>query len=365
MADLRPPRRALWEITWRCDLNCDHCLVNGGAAEKDELDTDEALDLVDQIADLGVPIVSLTGGEPLLRSDWRQIAGRVRERGMILRFAANGHLLKGAVLDDLVELGTEAFAVSVDGLKETHDAMRHSKKGGGRSSFERVIAALDRLRPTPIAAHVITSVTRRNLEQLPAIHQLLKEHGVVHWIVQLAHRTGRMATAAGEPEAAGPQPIRPEDLPRVAAFIIANSEDPQLQPAAFNSVGYLSREEPILRGSGRPKVRLPFWRGCRCGISTIGIEPDGGIKGCANQVGAPFVVGNVRQEPLQAIFADRERWHWLNPTTDRMGGVCADCALARVCHAGCTTLALSASGELFNQPYCLRAVHKHSSAEQS
>ncbi|MBW2277962.1 MAG: radical SAM protein [Deltaproteobacteria bacterium] len=363
MPELRPPNRALWEITWRCDLRCDHCLVDGGEPDKGELDTAEALDLVDQIAELGVPIVSLTGGEPLLRADWRQIAGRVRERAMILRFAANGHLVKGAVLDELVELGTEAFAVSVDGLQATHDAMRHGPRGSERSSFERVIGALDRLRPTPIASHVITSVTRQNLDELPAIHELLKDHGVVHWIVQLAHRTGRLA-ATGDDDSGGPEPIRLEDLPRVAAFIVEHSDDPLLQPAAFNSVGYLSKQEPILRASGRPRRRLPVWRGCHCGVSTIGIEPDGGVKGCANQVGAPFVVGNVRTEPLRTIFEDRARWHWLNPALEAMRGECAGCALAVVCHAGCTTLALSSSGELFDQPYCLRASERRGSGER-
>jgi len=357
MAGLKPPFRALWEITWRCDLRCEHCLVDGGVADKDELTTAEALDLVDQIADLGVSVVSLTGGEPLLRDDWRRIARRVRERGLILRFAANGHLIKGAVLDELVELGTEAIAVSVDGLQPTHDAVRHGRRGGGRSSFARVLAALDRLRPTPIAAHVITSVTRRNLDELPAIHALLKEHGVQHWIVQLAHRTGRLA-AAGDPSYGGPEPILPADLPRVAAFIVERADDPVLAPAAFNSIGYLGPSEPILRASGRPRARLPIWRGCRCGVSTIGIEPDGGVKGCANQVGAPFVVGDLRRESLRAIFEDRARWHWLDPTPERMRGACAGCALAAVCHAGCTALALGASGELFDQPYCLRALER-------
>ena len=363
MAELRPPYRALWEITWRCDLRCDHCLVDGGVAVKDELDTGEALDLVDQIADLGVSVVSLTGGEPLLREDWREIASRVRERSMVLRFAANGHLVKGAVLDDLVELGVEAFAVSVDGLQATHDSMRHSASGRGRSSFERVIAALDRLRPTPIAAHVITSVTRRNLDELPAIHELLKDHGVEHWIVQLAHRTGRLASVdGGAPD--GPRPIRIAELPRVAEFIVERADDPVLQPAAFNSVGYLSKQEPVIRSSGRPRRRLPVWRGCHCGLTTIGIEPDGGVKGCANQVGAPFVVGNIRQEPLRAIFEDRARWHWLDPLPEQMRGECRGCALAKVCHAGCTTLALSASGELFDQPYCLRALERQGSGER-
>jgi len=351
----RPPYRALWEITWKCDLRCEHCLVNGGRPAPAELDTLAALDLADQLADLGVKAVSLTGGEPLLRPDWRAIAARVRARGMKLRFASNGHLLDERVVGELIALGTESFSVSLDGLKETHDRLRHGPAGAnGRSSFDRVLAAIALLRPTPIAIGVHTSVMKQNLAELPQIHALLKECGVERWVVQLAHRTGRLAAArnGGLCDA-----IDPADLPRVAEFIVAHAADPVLQPRAFNSIGYLGRDEPILRQSGR-KSRHPIWRGCTCGVRSVGIEPDGGIKGCANQVGAPFVVGNVRLEPLAEIWRDRARWHWLNPTPDRMTGECAGCALAKICQAGCTALAFRSTGELFNNPYCLRRLDR-------
>ena len=343
------PRRALWEITWRCDRRCAHCLVRGGAPKNDEMNTREALDLADRLADLGVPVVSLTGGEPFLREDWREIANRVRMRGMRLRFSTNGHLLDAATVRDLVDLGTESVSVSVDGGKETHDRLRRGPDGAGDSSFDRVLAALRRLRPTPINIGVITTVFQQNLDELPRIHAILKEHGVRRWLVQLAHRTGRLADA----DAAGVcDPLDPVQLPQVAEFIADRAGDPVLAPRAGHSIGYLGRLEPVLRGSGR--AGHPLWRGCPGGATTIGIEPDGGIKGCANQVGEPFVVGNVREESLESIWRDRARWHWLNPPPERMTGACAGCALAAVCQAGCTALALRATGGLFHNPYCLR-----------
>ena len=88
----------------------------------------------------------------------------------------------------------------------------------------------------------------------------------------------------------------------------------------------------------------------------MGIAPNGDVKGCANQIGAPFVVGNLRVEPLADIWRDRSRWHWLDPSPEQMSGPCAGCALSEVCGAGCTALAYSASGELFNNPFCARAI---------
>jgi radical SAM protein with 4Fe4S-binding SPASM domain len=292
-----------------------------------------------------------------MRRDWEQIASRVRQRGMILRLSSNGHLVNDAVLSKLLELETEQLALSVDGLRETHDRTRHFERADVvRSSFDLVMKTLDGLRETPIISNVITSVTKENLAQLPALHEKLKEHGVQRWFIQLAHRTGRLATDPGE-ENRGPTPITPQQLPRVADFIVANARDSELAPIAFHSIGYLSGEEPVIRNSGFPG-RLAIWRGCQCGINTVGIEPDGGIKGCANQVGEPFVVGNIREESIGKIWNDRARWHWLNPTAEKMGGACAECSLNKHCAAGCTALALSTTGELFNNPYCLRTVKK-------
>ena len=349
-----PPARALWEITARCDLRCDHCLIDGGAAH-DELTTAEALDLVDQLAALGVGAVSLTGGEPLLRDDWPLLARRIRERGMILRISSNGHRLDDATLSTLAGLGCELFTLSVDGLEATHDRVRHGPRGaGGRSSFRRVVAALERLRGSPIRSEAITAVGRHNLRELPAIHALLKGLGVSMWMIQLAHRTGRMARPGPAQDAVGPLTLG--ELLEVERFIVAASEDPALQPIAHNSVGYMSRHEPTLRSSGR-KGPARFWKGCACGVSSVGLGPDGSVKGCANQIGAAFVVGNVRAEPLRAIWEDRARWHWLSPPPERMTGSCAGCALAAICQAGCTALAHSATGGCFENPYCLRRAH--------
>jgi radical SAM protein with 4Fe4S-binding SPASM domain len=343
------PYRALWEFTYRCDLRCLHCLVDGGEKAAGELDTGEALGLADELASLGVRAVTLTGGEPLLRADWPAVARRIKERGMIFRLSTNGHLLDRDVLRELVAIGTEQVVVSVDGIEGTHDRLRPSPSG--RPSFERVMAALELLRDTPIGRSAITSVSRANLSELPAIHALLKERGVQRWMVQIAHRTGRMAADADS------LALPPSDLPALADFIAGASGDPRLAPIAHNSVGYMGAREPVMRGSGRAS-RLRVWGGCRCGVGTVAIEPDGGIKGCASQVGAPFVVGNVRQERLTAIWDDRARWHWLEPAVERMRGACASCALARFCQAGCTALAFASSNELFDNPYCLRAVEK-------
>jgi radical SAM protein with 4Fe4S-binding SPASM domain len=365
-----PPQRAIWEVTRRCNLRCAHCLVRGGAAGVDELDRSEALGAADQLAELGVAVVSLTGGEPLLREDWADIAERLRGHGVRLRFAANGHGLDDDVLARLLEVGTESFAVSLDGPRELHDRLRRGpgRDDSGPSPFDEAVAALDRLRRSPIRSAAITTVVRQNLDALGEVQELLVAHGTSHWMVQLAHRTGRLRAARadedGGSEARGPEPIAPDDLPRLAEFLVRAGGDRRLRLIVHNTIGYLSADEPLLRRDGAARLR-GFWAGCGCGRRTIGIAPNGDVKGCANQVGAPFVVGNLRTEGLVDIWRDRARWHWLDPPRERLRGACAGCALGEICQAGCTALAYGASGELFDNPFCLRTVRARAGEERT
>ncbi len=351
----RPPGRALWEFTYLCDLRCAHCLVDAGTSSSRELDTDEALELADRLADLGVEAVTLSGGEPLLRSDWGVVAERITARGMTLRLSTTGNLVDADVVRHLERIGAQRVVMSVDGTRATHDRIRQGAHRGAPSRFDRVLAAMELLAPGPVGASVITSVMQPNLPQLPAIHELLKERGVEQWTIQLAHPTGRLGQHPALDGA--PLLLEPQQLEQLFAFLVEAAGDPVLPPIAFNSIGYLSEEEPKIRPSGRAGG-YPFWRGCQCGVTSVGIEPDGGVKGCANQVGAPFVVGNVRDEPLRAIWDDLPRWHWLEPQPSQLGGACGECALGKVCGAGCTALAHGATGHLFDNPYCLRAVRR-------
>ena len=347
-ASTPPPVRAVWETTWRCNLRCHHCLVEAGPNDKRELSTEEGLDLCDQLAALGVDVVSLTGGEPLMRKDWAVHLERLADHGLRTLLSTNGDMVP-RVLPKLEDLGVHAVVLSVDGLGTTHDALRPVAETGARiSTRDRVDRTLAVLEDSPVRASVITSVTKANLAELPALHEDLADRGVEQWMVQLAHPTGRMRGLAD-------QTLEPGDLSELSAFLVHASSHPQLAPMVHNTIGYMSAKEPILRQSGRP-TPWPFWRGSPCGRTVLALEPDGGVKGCPNQVGDPFIVGNVRTESLSDIWQDRSRWFWLHPEDTDFHGACAPCGLKHICKGGCPCVAHAATGRVFDNPFCLRTV---------
>ncbi len=242
------PDHAIWELTWRCNLRCTHCLVEGGPNELEELTEEEALSLVDQLAKLGVRRVTLTGGEPFFRKDWHTISARIREHGLMLIYSCNGHLLNDRTIEKLIVLETSWIALSVDGLPATHDRQRRFPEAGARLSSASIVEdAIRRLVESPIQVGVITTVSADNLDELFELHSRLKALKVDQWMVQLAHPQGRFAE--------GEQAMRMlprERMHELSAFLVEASRDPVLPPLVHNTIGWLSRDEAHLRSSGGP-----------------------------------------------------------------------------------------------------------------
>src|SRR5687767_1764643 len=129
------PVYAVWEITLRCDLACRHCGSRAGHARSDELSTEQCLDLVRQMAELGVKEVTLIGGEAYLRDDWTEIVRAIRAHGMQATMTSGGRGITAERAKLAAEAGLQSVSISIDGLEATHDRLR-GVEGSFRSAFE-------------------------------------------------------------------------------------------------------------------------------------------------------------------------------------------------------------------------------------
>jgi radical SAM protein with 4Fe4S-binding SPASM domain len=334
------PIYAVWEITLRCDLACTHCGSRAGRARRDELSTEEALDVVRQLADLGVKEVTLIGGEAYLRDDWTAIAAAVRAHAMQCSITTGGRGMDADRAAAARRAGIESVSVSVDGLRSTHDALR-----GMRGSFDAALAAMRNLRAAGVPVAANTQINRRSLPELEAIFDVIAGERIHGWQVQL---TAAMGRAADDPTLLL-EPYQVLDLmPRLAA-LKARADAERIRIFPGNNVGYFGPYESTLRAHFPGKHA----GSCGAGRLTIGLEANGDVKGCPSLPSADYVGGNVRDHALRDIW---ERAEPLRFTRERtvadLWGHCRSCYYAEGCLGGCSWTTHVLFGKPGNNPFC-------------
>src|SRR5664280_1426817 len=183
------PFIAIWEVTQACDLACVHCRAS---AQPDrhpmELTTVEGKHLIDQIANLKVPVFVLTGGDPLKRPDLFELIGHARTVGVRVSLtpSATPLLTRGTIVR-LKESGLARLAVSMDGAcAETHDAFR-----GMAGSFARTLDAIRGTNEIGLPVQINTTFSRRNIAEIDEIVALMEKLKITLWSVFFLVPTGR------------------------------------------------------------------------------------------------------------------------------------------------------------------------------
>ena len=342
----RVARNCFWEITDACNLRCIHCEADAGIAAPDELDESELLRVAEQLPEIGCERVYLTGGEPLVRWQWPKLARRIADLGMQPIVVTNGIRVGSATLDTMRAAGVRELSISLDGLAEAHDALRLPVHTPAPSRFDAVMRAIRLSVSAGLRTAVVTTIHRRNLEDLPEMYQLLSGLGVSAWQVQLCIPQGRMRGQALA------YLLEPSQLPQVEDVLVRLIQDGRMRIAVGDNIGYYGQHEPVLRGSVRGTQS--FWLGCFAGCKTVAICSNGDVKGCPSHPKS-LVVGNLRRETLAEIWGDASRFAYNTQWDEQLlSSACASCAYRRLCRGGCRTMALCSTGRIYDDPYCVR-----------
>ena len=335
------PSNAVWEITFLCNMRCLHCGTAAGEKRKDELNTEEALKLIDDLAELGCEFLTLSGGEPLLQKDWKELARRLKERKVKLGIVTNGWCVNEEVARDFKEIEMNMVGVSFDGTEKTHDMIRRTK-----GSYKKAYQALKMIKESGQKVCALTQVSKLNLEELDLIYQDLLDIGIPLWRIQMTTSTGRMCEMRDGS-------MTPEDMPELARKIIEIRDEKKIEIDVGENIGYYGElGDDLWRG-------YPYL-GCYAGCRVIGIESNGNIKGCLSMP-EEFVEGNIRQRPLKEIWFDMSLFSYNRKfSPDKAEGFCKDCPHLKMCRCGCSTTAIGSSGSRFNNPYCLYRIEMES-----
>ena len=333
------PALAVWELTLACDHRCLHCGPRAGEARPDELTTDEALRLVDDLAEAGVGEVVLIGGEAYLRNDFLLVIRRIRERGMSCTMTTGGLGLTRTRAEAMVEAGIESVSVSIDGLEPAHDKLR-DRPGSWKHAFE----AMANLRAAGARVAVNSQINQINFGDHEPLLDLIAAAGAHSWQLQITVAHGSAASNADIILQPYMFPELFEQLDRIAdrAFKLRV----RIWPA--NNLGYFGPFEQKLR-----RFQKMHYFGCSAGKSTIGIESNGMIKNCPSLGGEANTGGSWREHGLAKLWREAGNITYIRRRTlDDLWGYCRECYYAETCMSGCTAANEPLLGRPGNNPFC-------------
>lgn len=341
----RVPISVVYELTLGCNMRCIHCGSAAGNVRSRELSTKEWIELCKKLNELGTKLIAFSGGEPLLRKDWFEIGQKVRDFGMDLSIISNGYVIDEKMVSQFRKLDPYAVAISLDGaIPETHDSVRQIK-----GSFEKCLGVMKLLKDNDLPTTVVTTIHKKNIEELPKIRSMLLDKGIA-WQIQLAVPVGRFPRDL----------ILSKEEFYSASMFISQSKNKyskkRLPVMAAHSIGYNSKliRNPML---------VPRWNGCQAGISALGIQSDGGVLGCLS-LPDDFVEGNIRERDIIDIWKDPNSFSFnRNFTKGDLKGDCKTCKHGKTCRGGCLTVSTSVTGENHGNPYCLYSIENEIFAE--
>ena len=332
-------RSAVWEITLACCFSCKYCGSAGGKARAGELTTEECLDVVHQLSELGCRRVSLIGGEVFMRKDWKTIVKELTAYGIRTAVITNGFLFNDNVLEDIKDANVESVAVSLDSVEPVHDKYR---QGG---SYERAMQAIDKLSDAGITVTVISTLNSENVGYLKDFYEILCTKPISAWQLQACSPMGNAAKSGIDYRF---------DFNEVISFVKENMDEAPFCMGIADNIGYYTESEGTLRGNSDS-----FFKGCKAGLSSIGIDSVGNVRGCESMYDEAFIEGNVRERSLRDIWDDPKAFSYNRSfALSKLTGACGKCEYGKYCAGGCRSYNFFVQGKIYESPACARVFNK-------
>lgn len=346
------PFIVIWETTQACDLACLHCRASALPFNSPlELSTDEAKDLIDQVAQMAAPLFVLTGGDPLKRADIYKLVEYGTHRGVRMSMTPSATpLLTHAAVAGLRQCGLARLAISLDGsTAEIHDTFR-----GVSGSYALTLDAVRWAGELGLPAQINTTITRRNLADFDNMVALLKTFPMVLWSVFFLVPTGRgklqdLISAQEFEEVFA----RLADVSRNVEFDIKTTE-------AQHYRRYLAQQRAVQRrrNIATPSMSRGKTLGDGIGRAPRGLNDGKGFVFISHQGEVfpsgflPLAAGNVRSQPLAEIYRNAALFRQLRDTSN-LKGKCGVCEFREIC-GGSRSRAYALTGDPFAEdPSCV------------
>lgn len=321
---LSAPIEVSLELTNRCNLSCIHCLQSTNIDNK-VLSYNEIVNIAENLSDIGVFSIFLTGGEPLLRKNWYEIGIKLVNMGFVVGISTNGCLITPNVAIKIRDGELyHAFQMSLDGSTASiHDKIR------GKGSFNNAMKGLDNLAKVGIFPNLAVTVMKYNSHDIGNIIQLAIEHDLPHVHVMSLMPSGRAKKYFDklEPNLSEWQGIE------ILLNRLLNKFDGKIT-IDWTNRSYRPTNKDLSENNYSEIDRL--FSGCPAGKSKALIDAQGNVYGCDLLKTEEFCAGSVRDSNFIDIWKNSEVFKtWRNRQVSTIQGVCSNCKWVFACVGGC------------------------------
>jgi len=336
---LQPPFMVSYSITTKCNLKCKHCYSESiDEPAPDELSTEDAFRLMDDLSNWGIGLLVIDGGEPLCREDLFDIVKYASAKGIRTTLGSNGTLIDEATAKKMLDAGVRSIAISVDGVDaQTHDSFR-----GISGAFEQTLKGVEACHNSGLPFQFNTVIRK---EILPQLEDML--HMAVDYGANAAEFFDLVAAGRAEQECRG-QVLSHDERKRAMEWLAQAQEDCpiMIRVPACPMYPLLLKEKHI-----QPKhfpaemlQRVPYYgRGCAAGMPMgyVMVKSNGDVNPCML---LQINLGNIREQSIMSIWEDSPVLAQLR-RRELLKGECGDCSYRATC-SGCRGRAYEETGDM-------------------
>ncbi len=308
------------ELTLACNQKCMHCLADAGKPCDKELTTRDVLKFIDDLNEAQVKTIAFSGGEPLMRKDFIEIARYASGVGLNIIIATNGTLLDDKLVLELKEMRINNIQISLDGInKKTYEQIR-----GVKGDYDKALKAIKLCKEHGLPVTTRMIIMKQNI-------------GEVDVMMEFANATG---------------------IPCIASLL---NVEGRASKGLFPSMGEYKNQMNSLHDLDQisllPVFDKPCSNSCGLGNRMISVKPDGDIVPCV--ILRDCVIGNIRKDNIQSVFLESDVLREIRESTPDNIEECRGCEAKKRCLGGCKARAYRLNDDFISPDAAQCALFKH------
>ncbi|MEN8130039.1 MAG: heme d1 biosynthesis radical SAM protein NirJ [Pseudomonadota bacterium] len=320
----------IWNLIRRCNLTCKHCYsISADTNFPGELTTQEVFEVMDDLKRFGVPVLILSGGEPLLRPDIFEISHQAKALGFYTGLSTNGTLIGEDNIGKIAEVGYDYIGISIDGLRSTHDRFRRK-----RGAYDAAMAGVRLCKQNGIKVGLRFTMTQDNARELPQLLELIDREGVDKFYLSHLNYAGRgnrnrsadvfLNTTRWAMDLMFGASLQEVLCGQDKEFVTGNND-----ADGVYLLHWIERRYP--KHVERMREKLAQWGGNSSGVNIANIDNLGNVH--PDTFWWHYSLGNVRQRPFSEIWPDTSDpiMAGLKARPRQLKGRCGQCRYLDIC----------------------------------